>query len=645
MLTTTIVSVLCASCGNSGISSDPDATFSQQNGETVDQIITSDSIVGPGHSGFSVSEAQPVLLAAAEPDINAPGQPVSTALQQLGSVVSAPEPVAEQISATETVAEPSTPEQVLGEAQVVPDVSDTPDESDTPVVSEPIVSDKTDELSPEAKIEMAALEAELAELAEASEEAQTSEESEASEAEASEDVPAETTAEINESDSSGDATVSKSVSYDSIEANGLGNGAYPTDDHYLAEFLYQNPDVCFWDQDSKNRTITSLPTPVPPEDSVYMPSPTGGNDTKMIAAFLKKNAGKSVVGTGTYKVATLDIVEPVDIFNMSMVPASGAKQMVRVLSADVRIFNSPIDGQNMASLAVGFNVEDGSHRFVLVNSDVKNIHHKKSADASAVFVRGANNTYIACNRCENILNSTSDKSKTARANCAWFNGRNKHTLSGGVIANNYASNHQSDGARNDAEFFTVQSYKGVDEANPIRIFGNRTYNAGKRFTKNQEGDTLILSNYIEWNTKTGPLGRRTLIAPFVVHFDDNVIIRNNRVSVSAEGHFGAIFRTNSASGNRIQNNLHFDNNDIEIIDNRDQSTNSGPVLISAMATQHDLNSVGYEATNSSANNNNVYGSGSLRNYYSFRNGYAKTGGGFEHINNTISVPFYRSEYQ
>jgi len=184
----------------------------------------------------------------------------------------------------------------------------------------------------------------------------------------------------------------------------------------------------------------------------------------------------------------------------------------------------------------------------------------------------------------------------------------------------------------------------VSEEKPVRIFANRTYNAGKRFTKNQEGNAIILSNYVEWNTKQGPLGKRKLRAAFAVHFGDNVIVRNNRINVSAEGHFDAIFITDSISANIVQDNIHFDNNDIELKDNRDPNAGSGPVLLYATITAEKISAVGGEATNSSANNNIVYGTGSLKNYYLFRNGYSNDGGHFEHKNNGISVPFYRSEY-
>jgi len=635
---TLLVSMLCASCGSSGVPTESEATSELQGGESITALSTSDSIIGPGFSGFSVAEAQTpeaqtpsvgaaqastsekeaaaVLVAEADTDVVAPGLSVLNAAQELGSPVTDAQQAAPE--AAEPAPEQPAPEQPA-EIAVVPEADNSEEVVET-------------EMSPEAQEEMAALEADLAEL------------EETSAVSAPDSTPEPEQSEQSSDSAKGTETVSTTVSYDSIKANGLGNGTYPSDDYYLAEYLYQNPDVCFWEQDSANKTITSMPTPVPPEDSIYMPSPTGGDDTAMLEAFFQNNAGKSVVGQGTYKIKTLDIWNSIDIYNMPMVPAPGAKQMVRVNAPDVRIFNSPVDGQNLGSLAFGFNVEDGAHRFVLVNSGVKNIYHTYGNSASAVFIHHANDFYIVCNDFENVINHTSDRTKIARANSLWLAGRKGSNLTGGLIANNYSSNHQSNGNGYDAEFFAIQSFDSVSETNPVRIFANRAYNAGKRMTKNQESNTIILSNYVEWNTKDGPLGRRQLEDVFSAQYGSNIIVRNNRISISAEGHFQAIFLVNSFNKG-IQDNLHFDSNDIEIKDNRDPNANSGPELLRAASTGAGLQAVGYEATNSSANNNVVYGTGSLRSYYFFRDGYDDGGGRFEHKNNDISVPYYQAEYR
>jgi len=98
-----LFSMLCASCGNSGISSESDSTTQLQNSENVAVNTASDSIIGVGYSGFSVAQAQEPTIAAAQvqstliaevdTELNAPGQSVSSALQALGSEVDTGKPV------------------------------------------------------------------------------------------------------------------------------------------------------------------------------------------------------------------------------------------------------------------------------------------------------------------------------------------------------------------------------------------------------------------------------------------------------------------------------------------------------------------------------------------------------------------------
>lgn len=597
-----LVSMLCASCGSSGSASDSEIAANLQSSEADIAISSSDTIIGPGVAGYSLSQSTVPTIAAA---------------QQL--------------------VQPSTDEAA---PLLVAQLGNTQNSFDSAATLE-ANSAAEPAMPPDAVSELAALETELAALPQLGVLSVSSPETPTEpEAQAKQEQPSapEITPVIAKRDPNDNA-----VSYQTIEENGLANGVYPTDDYYLAEYLYQNPEVCFWDQDTQNKTITPVNTPVPPSNSIYMPTPTGGDDTSMLEAFIAKNAGKSLIGQGTYKVKTLDIVKPVDIFNMPMVPVNGARQMVRISSPDVRIFNSPIDGKNTASLAIGFNVENGSDRFVLVNSGLSSLHHKSKASAAAVFVRGANDVYIVCNRFEDLLNQTSDTSKSNPVLSVWFNGRNEHDLSGGLVANNYASNHQANGRENDAEFLKLQNYKSVNEERPLRIFANHGYNAGKRLIKLQEGNVLALSNKLEWSTKDGPLGKRRLLSGFAVHFSDNVFVRNNRVKVAADGHFDAIFHTHTLSSTP-QDNIHFDNNDIELTDNRDPNANSGPVLLFAMSNRQPIKGEGHEATNSSANDNVIHGSGSLKHYYLFRNGYSDTGGRFEHKNNEFLIPFYRNEY-
>ena len=437
----------------------------------------------------------------------------------------------------------------------------------------------------------------------------------------------------------------RTSSFAEIQNDGLDNACYLDDDHYVAEFLHQNPDACFWELDSNNRTVTAVDTPTPPSDAVQLPAPSGSDDTAALESFINARAGESLVGRGTYKVAGLDINVPVDIFNMPMEPASGAGVMVHINSPDVRIFSSPIDAKNMSSVYIGFNVVDGSHRFTLVDSGFSNMLHKRNENGAGVYLRGVDDFHLACNTFVNILNDTNDKSKTARANSIWMNGRNTESTSGGYIVNNYAENAQSNGKLKDSEFFTQQSYASTSVDEPTRIFGNRTMDAGKRFTKHQTDNAMVLSNDHEWSVKNGDLGSRLLLSHVTVQFSDNIIARNNRVTVGADSRFDYIFITQVHYGTQVQDNIHYDCNDIEIQDQLPASSNNIPILFTARMPTKPADSTGFEATNSSASFNRVHGDGSVRYFYNFDQGYNDRGGRFATDSNVFEIDNLNSIYK
>jgi len=421
-----------------------------------------------------------------------------------------------------------------------------------------------------------------------------------------------------------------------IEAQGTPNACFLDEDHYVAEFLYQNPDTCFWSVDSGAGTISAEPVPQPPRDAVRLPRPSGRDDTRMIQTAIDRNPGGAVVGSGVYQVSSLKIKSSIDIFNMPMTLKRGAHTGIIVNAPDVRIFDSPIDAKNSATARFGYFVEKGAHRFTLVNSGFSNARHTRGNMVSGVFMRGVDDFHLACNTFENLTNRTSNKRKTARANAIWMNGRNRETTSGGYIVNNSAYNLQSNGTRKDAEFFTIQNFRRTDANNPVRIFGNRAIDAGKRFSKHQEDNALVLSNYYEWRTSQGPLGKRPLLAHVGVLYSSNIAIRNNRVKVGNVPGFDYILNTYTR-GNRRQSNIHYDCNDIEVTTPLPSSSKRSSNVIVGRVIDKSRRSTGFEAINSSANNNRIHGAGSIRNVYWFGNGYNTYGGSFQADGNSIEV--------
>ena len=212
----------------------------------------------------------------------------------------------------------------------------------------------------------------------------------------------------------------KSESFENIAAQGLDNACYLDAEHYAAEFLYQNPDVCFWTVDEASGTVSEVAVPEVPADAIALPSPTGKDDTAMLQAVINSSSGKTYVGSGTYKVNNLKITTPVMLYNMPMVPYNNAMVVVSVRSPDVSIFNSPIDGAGSSNTNAGFAVMDGADRFVLVNSGVSNLRGSTNRNSAGVFLRGVDDFHLACNTFENIVNR-STKRTTSRANAIWMN--------------------------------------------------------------------------------------------------------------------------------------------------------------------------------------------------------------------------------
>jgi len=435
-----------------------------------------------------------------------------------------------------------------------------------------------------------------------------------------------------------------SLSYQRIASRGLRNACYLDADHYVAEFLYQNPNACFWQVNTRTRQVTELPVPVAPRDAIRLPRPTGRNDTARLEAFINARRGKTLVGTGVYRVNDMKIRVPVTIFNMPMKPYGNASLMVSVRAPDVRIYNSPIDARGSRNTNLGFDVRDDSDRFILVNSGFSNSNSSNNRNSAGVLIRSVDDFHIACNRFDNILNVATQPRTTARANAIWMNGGGYGSSSGGVIANNRASNLQSKGFLQDAEFFTMQGYRTKSSDKPVRIFANRGVDAGKRLTKHQSSGALVLSNSFNWATKNGPLGDRRMFAVVNVQKAHNVTARNNRISVGGDSRFDHIFHTNAVSSGFIQRDLHFDCNSIQVRDKLGTGNRASPAIISARAATPSANGR-YAAINSTAIRNFVYGAGNVMNYYNFGMGYQKYGGRFNTRGNLFRIPYTSSQHR
>lgn len=98
-----------------------------------------------------------------------------------------------------------------------------------------------------------------------------------------------------------EGTTGNSMTFNQIESAGLSNACYPDTDHYVAEFLYQNPDAYFWEVEGSK--VTKVNTPQAPANAIKLPKPSGGDDTSALECVINGNPWKSFVVTGGGRIA------------------------------------------------------------------------------------------------------------------------------------------------------------------------------------------------------------------------------------------------------------------------------------------------------------------------------------------------------
>ena len=414
-------------------------------------------------------------------------------------------------------------------------------------------------------------------------------------------------------------------------ANGYADAGIDYADAHLAELLYMNPEACNWHVDVANERITILPCEEPTGSIAYMPAPSGGNDAAMIENFINANSGKNVVGTGgTYQLSsTVDVNVPVRIFDIPTRMTGSISTAYKVNSADVEFHNCLIDADNSASFLIGWNVGPTAHRFVLTKSGVKDMYRIGEGPAAGVWIRGGRDFKIACNSFENLLMKTDPANDTQGESSSivrpvWSQSTVSGAQSpGGYIVNNYANNihtneKTSQGDTTDPEFFCVQGYDGT--AGRVKILANRCVNAGKRFTKIMHPDVFVASNFFHWKDRDGPFSRRVQTSIVNCQIDaTDVRAINNRFKVDAEARYGAWFRASPHFSDHRFENLHFDYNDIELVDTPPESFYANGIEYSNKADNSPDSR--NKLTNCSAIGNYIHGPGGTNHYFYFGPGY------------------------
>jgi len=400
--------------------------------------------------------------------------------------------------------------------------------------------------------------------------------------------------------------------------------------------------VCYWEVRTVDGVKRVVPVDAPPvpADAIALPAPSGGDDTATIEAALAANPGGTFAGSGTYRLDGLRIDEAgTVIHNMPSIPASASTGiMILLRAADIKLIDCPQDGQKQARFYLGVDAR-GADRFHLIRSGLTNMRHTQGKSGGGVFIRSCKNFHIACCRYENIL-SAEFEDDTCRSNAIWMNGFGGGNITdGGIIANNTAINLDSHGdppnGNHDAEFFTTQSHDG--HGAPVKLFANRCIDAGKRLVKaQQDGGVTALSNDYLWSTNESELGLRNRLAVIAVHFSvGDVIVQNNRIGVDGDKNWSYIM---NVSGSGLNDNVRFDHNAIRIDNPWNGEGYDQLVLVGRDLSYSGSNTdSSQEPTNSSMNNNLIYGSGGVNFHYWMGEGFDLNSGTMETMGNIFTL--------
>lgn len=364
------------------------------------------------------------------------------------------------------------------------------------------------------------------------------------------------------------------MSFTQIREAGRLLNSYPTGtvdyaDAHLAEFLYMDATVSNWDMDAANEEICKLPDPEPSVQAFQLPLPTGGNDFSMIQGAISTNAEVRGVAGAVYQLNTkINVASATEVWDVAVRIGAGIGDAYQVTAPNVSFYRSPIDGNNTSGFKVGWRVEASATNFTVSRSGVRNIRTPTGV-AAGVWIRGGHPFKITCNEFIDLL-LDAPASATGNASILAVLNSGGNVLPGGYIANNYSENihaRRRDSGTTDPEFYKQQGYGSTIISQRPKIIANRCVNAGKRLTKFQESEGFVASNFYHWRDRQGPLGVRlttTIVAIQVA--SDRIRAINNRVKIEAEARYNAIWTVLNNGGDRVFDDLHFDCNDLELID-------------------------------------------------------------------------------
>lgn len=320
-------------------------------------------------------------------------------------------------------------------------------------------------------------------------------------------------------------------SYTDIEANAPDWTCVLTANEYLGEFLRQNPNVSYWNQDHSAQLITPLNAPSI-AGTVINVTPSGSDDTQLIEDAISQAGQDGAVdgGGATFLIDNLIVNQAnFTLRNISFKPSvNSAYKLITVASPDVTFFQITCDGENKPYQYV-IDVNANADRFALVESTITNLFN--NSDGSGAMLRLSQSTddvYIVNNEfIHGIGVSSPDENSLLRG--IVVNSTTRDDPKNGIIASNLFEDLQAEGRGDDADamFFGNFASRQYQIGFRMRVLANVGINAGKRLIKAQGGGVDAHSNLNHWKDYLGELGVRTTRCHYDNHGVSNTRWTNN----------------------------------------------------------------------------------------------------------------------
>ena len=432
--------------------------------------------------------------------------------------------------------------------------------------------------------------------------------------------------------------------YDQIQSSAPGWMCLQTANEYLAEFLRQNPDVSYWNQDHATQSIVAVGEPSISGATISI-SPTGADDTQLIENAISQVGQGGVVegGGATFLVDDLTINQAgVTLRNMNVKPFLNTDyRLILVSAVDVTFLRVHLDMENK-QFRLGIEVDHDGDRFAFVESSIKNFYNNSGFFGNMLrLFEGTDDVYIVNNEFVHSIGGANGSTSIRGIRVASSNiGSNPK---GGIIASNLFEDFQTAALDNHADAIVFQSFD-VDNQYQMgfrmAVLANEGINCGKSLLKAQSGGVDAHSNVNHWKDLNGELGVRVTLAHYTNDGVSNCRWTNNlgisdQLNPNSDSYF-MVLTTDQFAGDLETDNVVMSCN--KYVHNADTSNGK----TSHAFTVHDW-TAGTNGFNlpvmSNITNNVIEGQGTLRYVWWFRDVNDSTGSQFDHSQNQITVNY------